>query len=272
MTARLDRATLVGLGLTAIAAVVYWISQPRLRGGPPRLLLPRRRVPPRPRLDGLRDRAQRRDRRGQQGLRAVRAVPGDRVHAARRDHRARSPPTTSRPGSTRSSPRDRSGWAGGCWAGSNVRSLVDRFWLVLLLGFSTQIWWITTRGGVWHTGQLIATLLTLGCLIEMSGQAAGVADRAARRRRVPVAGAARVRGPVLRAAPGRRPGLGAAPLAGRVVAEARAGRRAVGPVLLLVQRGALRVAVRVGLRARHRSAVPRGAARAGAVLDRATSR
>jgi hypothetical protein len=52
----------------------------------------------------------------------------------------------------------------------SVRSLVDRFWLVLLLGFSTQIWWITTRGGVWHTGQLIATLLTLGCLIELAGQ------------------------------------------------------------------------------------------------------
>jgi hypothetical protein len=51
-----------------------------------------------------------------------------------------------------------------------VRSLVDRFWLVLLLGFSTQIWWITTRGGVWHTGQLIATILTLGCLIELSGR------------------------------------------------------------------------------------------------------
>ena len=33
-----------------------------------------------------------------------------------------------------------------------------------------QIWWITTRGGVWHTGQLIATLLTLGCLIEMAGK------------------------------------------------------------------------------------------------------
>ena len=52
----------------------------------------------------------------------------------------------------------------------SVRSLVDRFWLVLLLGFSTQIWWITTRGGVWHTGQLIATLLTLGCLIELAGK------------------------------------------------------------------------------------------------------
>jgi hypothetical protein len=50
-----------------------------------------------------------------------------------------------------------------------VRSIIDRFWLVLLLGFSTQIWWVTTRGGVWHTGQLIATLLTLGCLIELAG-------------------------------------------------------------------------------------------------------
>ncbi len=50
-----------------------------------------------------------------------------------------------------------------------VRSLVDRFFLVVLLGFSTQIWWVTTRGGVWHTGQLIATILTLACLIEMWG-------------------------------------------------------------------------------------------------------
>src|SRR6476620_12501945 len=50
-----------------------------------------------------------------------------------------------------------------------VRSLVDRLFLVLLLGFSTQIWWVTTRGGVWHTGQLIATILTLGCLIELWG-------------------------------------------------------------------------------------------------------
>ena len=50
-----------------------------------------------------------------------------------------------------------------------VRSLADRFFLVLLLGFSTQIWWVTTRGGVWHTGQLIATILTLACLIELWG-------------------------------------------------------------------------------------------------------
>jgi len=52
---------------------------------------------------------------------------------------------------------------------AGVRSLVDRFFLVLLLGFSTQVWWVTTRGGVWHTGQLIATILTLACLIELWG-------------------------------------------------------------------------------------------------------
>jgi hypothetical protein len=50
-----------------------------------------------------------------------------------------------------------------------VRNLVDRFFLILLLGFSTPVWWITTRGGVWHTGQLIATILTLACLIELWG-------------------------------------------------------------------------------------------------------
>ncbi|HEY7131772.1 MAG TPA: hypothetical protein VH440_05940 [Candidatus Limnocylindrales bacterium] len=52
---------------------------------------------------------------------------------------------------------------------TNVRSLVDRFLLALLFGFSTQIWWVTTRGGVWHTGQLIATILTLAILVELWG-------------------------------------------------------------------------------------------------------
>ncbi len=52
---------------------------------------------------------------------------------------------------------------------ANVRSLVDRFLLSVLFGFSTQIWWVTTRGGVWHTGQLIATILTLAILLELWG-------------------------------------------------------------------------------------------------------
>ncbi|MDP9482888.1 MAG: hypothetical protein M3P84_06660 [Chloroflexota bacterium] len=51
-----------------------------------------------------------------------------------------------------------------------VEKVADRARLVILLGFSTQIWWVTTRGGVWHTGHLIATILTLLCLIELFGR------------------------------------------------------------------------------------------------------
>ncbi|MGH2511095.1 MAG: hypothetical protein ACRDGQ_00265, partial [Candidatus Limnocylindrales bacterium] len=60
-----------------------------------------------------------------------------------------------------------------CWwlaARLGVRSLVDRVFLVVLFGFSTQIWWVTTRGGVWHTGHLVATGLTLMALIELFGR------------------------------------------------------------------------------------------------------
>ena len=51
-----------------------------------------------------------------------------------------------------------------------VSSIVDRVWLVVLLGFSTQLWWVTILGGVWHTGQIVATMLTLACLIELWGK------------------------------------------------------------------------------------------------------
>ena len=60
-----------------------------------------------------------------------------------------------------------------CWwlmGRLGVRTVVDRIWLVLLLGFSTQILWVTTRGGVWHTGHLIAMWLTLAGLIETFGR------------------------------------------------------------------------------------------------------
>lgn len=46
----------------------------------------------------------------------------------------------------------------------------DLIWLGLLMGFSTAIWWVTVRGGVWHTGHLIATILTLLALIETFGR------------------------------------------------------------------------------------------------------
>jgi hypothetical protein len=51
-----------------------------------------------------------------------------------------------------------------------VRGLVDRAGLVVLLGFGTQVWWVTTRGGVWHTGHLVATILTLLLIGELFGR------------------------------------------------------------------------------------------------------
>ncbi len=65
------------------------------------------------------------------------------------------------------------GGVGLCWmllGRIGVGRLVDRFALTVLFGFSTQILWVTTRGGVWHTGHLIATILTFACLIELWGQ------------------------------------------------------------------------------------------------------
>jgi hypothetical protein len=60
-----------------------------------------------------------------------------------------------------------------CWilvGRLGVQRLVDRLGVTMLFAFSTVIWWVTTRGGVWHTGHLIATALTFGCLIELWGR------------------------------------------------------------------------------------------------------
>ena len=65
------------------------------------------------------------------------------------------------------------GGVGMCWwllGRLGVERLTERVWLTVLFGFSTQILWVTTRGGVWHTGHLIATILTFGCLIELWGR------------------------------------------------------------------------------------------------------
>jgi hypothetical protein len=65
------------------------------------------------------------------------------------------------------------GGVGLCWmllGRLSVDRLRDRIALTVLFGFSTQILWITTRGGVWHTGQLIATILTFVCLVEWFGR------------------------------------------------------------------------------------------------------
>ena len=60
-----------------------------------------------------------------------------------------------------------------CWwllGRIGVRWLADRLALAILLGFSTQVWWVTTRGGVWHTGHLVAIGLTFLALIELWGR------------------------------------------------------------------------------------------------------
>jgi hypothetical protein len=65
------------------------------------------------------------------------------------------------------------GGVGMCWwllGRIGVTRLMDRLWLAVLFGFSTQILWVTTRGGVWHTGHLVATILTLACLVELWGR------------------------------------------------------------------------------------------------------
>ena len=62
---------------------------------------------------------------------------------------------------------------GVCWwmlARIGVRSIQDRLWLTVLWGFSTAIWFTTTRGGVWHTGHLIASILTFAGLVELFGR------------------------------------------------------------------------------------------------------
>ena len=51
-----------------------------------------------------------------------------------------------------------------------VRSRADRAWLVALFGFSTATWWVTMRGGVWHTGHLVASILTFAGLLEAYGR------------------------------------------------------------------------------------------------------
>jgi hypothetical protein len=63
-----------------------------------------------------------------------------------------------------------------CWwllGRVGVERIGDRLWIAILFGFSTATWWITIRGGVWHTGQLIAMGLTFLALGECWGRRRG---------------------------------------------------------------------------------------------------
>ena len=46
----------------------------------------------------------------------------------------------------------------------------QRAWLVILMGLSTPLWWVVQRGGVWHQGQIMVTVLTLLALNEAFGR------------------------------------------------------------------------------------------------------
>ena len=169
MTQRIDRATIVGLGLSAVAAVIYWLSNRFFEPGHADFFYL---------ADAFLKGRTWIDYAG--GVNDVIAI-GDRVYVPFAPFPAIAfmplvaivGPVTAELYETGINAVLAASVVGMGWwllGRLSVRSLVDRFWLVLLLGFSTQIWWITTRGGVWHTGQLIATLLTLGCLIELTGK------------------------------------------------------------------------------------------------------
>ena len=112
LTRRFDRGVVVGLVVVAVSARHLLARGPRLRCRPGRLLLPRRRVPPRPDVARLPARAVRRDHRRRAVLRAVRAVPGRRAACRSSRSSGRSTRTRSSRGSTRSS---RPAGVGLCW-------------------------------------------------------------------------------------------------------------------------------------------------------------
>lgn len=60
-----------------------------------------------------------------------------------------------------------------CWSLARrlgVTRTSDRLWVTLLFGFSTVTWWVTSRGGVWHTAQLVASIVTFLGLMEAFGR------------------------------------------------------------------------------------------------------
>ena len=60
-----------------------------------------------------------------------------------------------------------------CWTLTgrlDVGRVRDRAWVTVLFGFSTVTWWVAVRGGVWHEGQLVTTILTFLGLIEAFGR------------------------------------------------------------------------------------------------------
>ena len=169
MSRRPERATVVGLGLVAIAALLYWLADrgfDAMRGD--LFYLADAFLHGRTWLD-------------------VRLGPNDVILVGDRYYVPFAPfpavalmPIVALVGPVTADQLESginavlaAAGVGMCWwllARIGVARLMDRLWLTVLFGFSTQILWVTTRGGVWHTGHLIATILTLACLIELFGR------------------------------------------------------------------------------------------------------
>ena len=169
MTARPDRATWIGLGIAGLAAVLYWLANRSFDAG-------------RGDFFYLADAFL----HGRTWL-TVQLGPYDVIPIAGRYYVPFAPfpaialmPLVALAGPVTADQIESgvnavlaAAGVGMCWwmlGRIGVARLTDRAWLVALFGFSTQILWVTTRGGVWHTGHLIATILTFACLIELFGR------------------------------------------------------------------------------------------------------
>ncbi len=169
MRSRPDRATLIGAGLAGIAALLFWLANRQFDAGRGDFFyLADAFLHARADLD-------------------VRLGPNDVIPVGGRFYVPFAPfpavalmpvvallgPVTADQVESGINAVLAAAGVGMCWwllGRVGVARLVDRFWLTLLFGFSTQILWVTTRGGVWHTGHLIATILTFACLIELFGR------------------------------------------------------------------------------------------------------
>jgi hypothetical protein len=171
VTARLDRATILGLGVVALSAILYWLANRGFDAGRGDFFYL---------ADAFLNGRAWLDFRPGSGQSNDVIIVGDRffVPFAPFPAVALMPlvaligPITADQIESGVNALLAAGGVGLCWwliGRIGVQQLSDRLWLTILFGFSTQILWVTTRGGVWHTGHLVATILTFACLIELRG-------------------------------------------------------------------------------------------------------
>jgi len=166
---RIDRATGLGIGIVAVSAVLYWLAARDFDSGRGDFFyLADAFLHGRAWLD-------------------IALGPNDVIHVAGHSYVPFAPfpavalmPLVALIGPVQADHLESginallaAGGVGLCWwllGRLGVARLVDRVWLVVLYGFSTQILWVTTRGGVWHTGHLVASILTFAALLELWGR------------------------------------------------------------------------------------------------------